>query len=583
MFQFWVSRWIWGGMLVALAQGPAQALIPPLGRTAVAPTPTHSAFQHMVDRYFGEFFARNPSWATYAGVHTYDHQLEDYTQAGREAERAFARTYLQRFEAFAPSHLTPAEAIDREMLLNSLRGMLLESETIRNWERNPDLYSSGITESIFTLMSRQFAPADVRLRAVIARQQQIPAVFEAARAQLKNPPRLFTEVAIDQLPGLVAFFEQDVPLAFAEVKDPALLAEFKASNQGVIAALQAYRAWLESDLLPRSQGDFRLGAEVYRQKLRYDEGVDLPLEKLLELGEADLRRNQAQFRQVAAQLDPQRSPADILEALNRDYPPPATLLQTFRDVMGGMAHFIRTHEILTLPAAGPPQVVETPPFMRALTFASMDTPGPFETRAKEAYFNVTLPEASWSHADVAEHMAGFNRGTIVSTAIHEAYPGHYIQFLWLQQQPSKVRALLGANTTSEGWAHYCEQMMLDEGYGEGDLTLRLGQLQDALLRNARFMVGIQMHTGQMSFEEGVDYFVKEGYQSRLNAERETLRGTSDPTYLYYTLGKLEILQLREDYRRKMGKDYTLKGFHDAFMQQGLAPVGLIRRALLGST
>ena len=177
-------------------------------------------------------------------------------------------------------------------------------------------------------------------------------------------------------------------------------------------------------------------------------------------------------------------------------------------------------------------------------------------------------------------MAGFSRGTIISTAIHEAYPGHYVQFLWLQQVPSKVRKLIQVSSNAEGWAHYCEQMLLDEGYGGGDPKLRLGQLQDALLRDARYIVGISMHTGKMTYEQGIDFFVKEGYQTRANAERETKRGTSDPTYLYYTLGKLEILRLRDDYKKKRGAQFTLKEFHDRFLQQGAPPLSIVRRAML---
>jgi uncharacterized protein (DUF885 family) len=256
-------------------------------------------------------------------------------------------------------------------------------------------------------------------------------------------------------------------------------------------------------------------------------------------------------------------------------------LQTFRDVLGGVRQFIVDHKILTIPASVPPIVEETPPFMRALTFASMDTPGPYEKIAKEAFFNVTLPEANWSREQVEEHMASFNRGTVISTAIHEVYPGHYVQFLWVQRAPSKVRKLTGSGTNAEGWAHYTEQMMLDQGYGAGDLKLRLGQLQDALLRNARYIVGIQMHTGKMSFEQGVEFFMKEGYQTHANSERETKRGTSDPTYLVYTLGKLEILKLREDYRKLRGASFSLAEFHDKFLAQGFPPIKVIRRAILG--
>ena len=281
---------------------------------------------------------------------------------------------------------------------------------------------------------------------------------------------------------------------------------------------------------------------------------------------------------------------EALRSLGADHPPPGELLQAFRNTFDGLRGFIASRHIVTIPSPVLPIVEETPPFMRALTFASMDTPGPFE-KAKEAFFNVTLPEQTWTPEQVEEHMAGFNRGTVISTAIHEAYPGHYVQFLWVQRAPNKVRQLLGCSSNAEGWAHYTEQMMLDEGYGrtaglaeENDaafLKLRLGQLQDALLRNARYVVGIRMHTGEMTFEQAVEFFEKEGYQSHANALRETKRGTSDPTYLVYTLGKLQILKLRDDYRRKAGASFQLQEFHDAFLRQGFPPVKIIRRALLG--
>jgi uncharacterized protein (DUF885 family) len=373
-----------------------------------------------------------------------------------------------------------------------------------------------------------------------------------------------------------------VPSAFSEVKDEVLLAEFKQSNKAVMDALGSYQKFLKDELLAKSNGDYRIGADNYRKKLLYEEMVDLPLEELLKIGEADLRKNQEAYKQTAAKLDPSKTAEQILADMAKDYPPPAKLLDEFRGTLGGLKQFIEDKKIITIPSPVLPILEETPPFERATTFASMDTPGPYETKAKEAYFNVTLPEKSWKPQQVAEHMAGFNYGTILSTAVHEAYPGHYTQFLWMQQIPSKVRKLIGANSNAEGWAHYTEQMMLDEGYTNGDLKMRLGQLQDALLRNARYMVGIRMHTGQMSYDEAIDYFVKEGYQSRSNGERETKRGTSDPTYLYYTLGKLQILKLREDYKKLRGDKFTLQEFHDSFMKQGFPPIKIIRRAMLGN-
>jgi hypothetical protein len=293
---------------------------------------------------------------------------------------------------------------------------------------------------------------------------------------------------------------------------------------------------------------------------------------------------------VAAELEPNKSSSDVLAELMADHPAADQLLQSFRDTFDGLISFIRTKHIITIPSDVRPILQPTPPFMRATTFASMDTPGPFENVAKEAYFNVTLPGAHETVQEIAGRMSAFNVGTIVSTATHEAYPGHYVQFLWVHEAPTKVRMILGSATNAEGWAHYCEQMMLDEGFGQPGTgakdareakLIRLGQLQDALLRDARFIVGIEMHTGKMSFEQAVEFFEKEGYQSKETGLVETKRGTGDPTYLYYTLGKLEILKLRADVQKKEGAAFSLEQFHNNFMRQGFPPIKIVRRAMLG--
>jgi uncharacterized protein (DUF885 family) len=310
--------------------------------------------------------------------------------------------------------------------------------------------------------------------------------------------------------------------------------------------------------------------------------VDIPLDRLLAIGYQDLRRNQAEFVKTAARIDPKRSPEQTLEQMENDHPQAGQLLDAFRSILDGAKSFLEQKRIVTIPSPVPPIVEPTPPFMRALTTASMDTPGPFEMVAKEAFFNVTLPESAWPATRVEEYMRGFNRGTIFATAVHEVYPGHYTQFLWLRQAPSKVRKLIGCSSNAEGWAHYGEQMILDEGYANDDPKLRLGQLQDALLRNARFIAGIQMHTGKMTLDEAVEFFVKEGRQVRPVAEKEAKRGASDPTYLVYTLGKLEILKLREDYKKLKGANFSLQEFHDSFLRQGFPPIKIVRRAMLGN-
>jgi uncharacterized protein (DUF885 family) len=536
------------------------------------------SWDRLVDRYFDEgVFRYSPSSATQAGFHYRDNELEDLSAAAIHQQVAVLREFEKEFTAF------PGARPDRELLLGSIRSTLLGLESIRMWQKNPDLYSTALSNGAFVIMSRAFAPAEVRLRALVEREKRMPEMLRDARANLRNPPRIYTEVAIEQLPGIVTFFQKDVPLAFADVKDATLLREFRAANLAVVRELNDYLTWLKTEMLPHSKGDFRIGADNYRRKLLYDEMVDLPLDRLLEIGMQDLRKNQEWFRETARKIDPAKTPQQILETAEKDHPAPDKLLQAFRDTLGGLRDFIVAKHIATIPSPVLPIVEETPPFMRALTFASMDMPGPWEKVAKEAFFNVTLPEAGWKPREVEEHMAAFNHGVIVSTAVHEAYPGHYLQGLWLNSAPaSKARKLIGATTFIEGWAHYCEQMMLDEGYGNGDLKLRLGQLQDALLRNARYIVGIRMHTGQMTFEQGVDFFVKEGFQTRTNGERETKRGASDPTYLYYTLGKLQIQKLREDYKALKGKEFTLEEFHNRLLSQGMPPIRILRRAMLGN-
>jgi uncharacterized protein (DUF885 family) len=556
-------------------------------------------FAFLADRYFDEvYFPFSPTAGTSAGLHQYDPLLEDYSAAGVKRQIAALHGYEMKIAAIDPAALDVSVAGDREMLLNSIRSTLLTLEVIRPWEKNPDNYSSGITNSVFVLMSRNYAPANTRLKAAVSRERLMPQVLLEARKNLKNPPRIYTEIALEQIDGLVAFFESDVPSAFLDATDPATKAAFANSNAAVIEALKSYGAWMKADLLPRSNGDYTLGAVTFAKKLSYDEMVDIPLNRLLEVAYADLHRNQAEFARVAKEVDPTKTPQEVLAELATIHPAPDKLLPAFQNTFDSLITFIRTNHIITIPSDVQPTLEETPPFMRATTQASMDPPGPFETHSKKAYFNVTLPEKDWTPEHIAEHMAAFNVGTIVSTSVHEAYPGHYVQFLWQDRFPSKVRKLIGSNTNIEGWAHYCEQMMLDAGYAAAPAgatpeeareakLIRLGQLQDALLRDGRFVVSIKLHTGQgepggrpWTMDQAVDFFVKEGYQSHSVGLMETKRGTADATYLYYTLGKLEIMKLREDLKQRDGAAFSLQQFHDSFMLQGFAPIKIVRKAML---
>ena len=559
--------------------------------SAQSPKPTGS-WDSVADDFSDQYFAFNPSLATTAGIHTHDSELEDYSARAIAKQIAWSQEFEKRVLAFDPKNLNATDAADREILLNSIRANLLALEDIRTWQKDPDRYSSGAAGSIYVIMSRKFASPNERLRSVIAREKLFPQFFADARANLRDVPRVYTEIALEQLPGTTRFFEKDVPSAFSDVTDPAVKSAFAESNAAAIKLLREYQEWLKADLLPLSTGDFRIGAAAFSKKLAYEEMVTTPLDRLLEIGLADLHKNQSEFERVAKEIDPSGSPVAVLAELQSMHPAPGELMQRFRDTFDSLISFIKQRYIVTLPSDRRPTLQETPPFQRATSTASMDTPGPFETKATEAYFNVTLPEPGVSPEEVAGLMAGFNIGTIVSTSVHEAFPGHFTQYLWENRAPTKLRRVLSANTNVEGWAHYTEQMMLDEGYAQPGVgakglresrLVRLGQLQDALLRDARFVVGIQMHRGKFTLEQAREFFVQQGYQSPKIADIETKRGTIDATYLYYTLGKLQIMKLREDLRQKQGASFSLGKFHDDFLSQGYPPIAVVRRALLGDS
>lgn len=539
-------------------------------------------YNSLVDQYFDFYFRQHPTEATAQGFHQHDQELEDYSAAGRERQVRGLKEFLGRFERFDRAGLSANDAADLDFVISSIQSALLELESIQSWRKDPDTYTSGVTNSIFLIMKRNYAPPEDRLASVIARERQIPNALNAARQNLKNPPKIYTQIALEQLPDVIDFFRKDVPEAFSPVKDPKLLADFKAANQGVIAALESYEKYLNGTVLPHANGDFRLGAENYRKKLLYDEMVDIPLDRLLEIGYADLRRNQEQMKKAAAEISPGASVEQVLEEVQKQHPAPDHLLQAFQDSLAGIREFIEQKKILTIPPGEPPVVEETPPFERATTEASLDTPGAYETKDKKALFNVTTPDPKWSPERTEDWMKMFNNAIIPNTSVHEVYPGHFVQFLWIINNPSKVRKLMYCSSNAEGWAHYDEQMMLDEGYGNGDPKLRIGQLEDALLRNARYIVGIEMHTGHRTPGQAKEFFIKEGYQPESVAEVEMKRGTSDPTYLVYTLGKLQILKLRADYEKMRGKDFSLREFHDKFLAQGGVPLKIIRKAMLGN-
>ena len=541
------------------------------------------SFHQLVDAYFEDYFKSNPSPATGVGFHQYDHQLEDFSLATHQQNRHRLLEYLNAFQAINPRALSQNDRDDREIMIATIHSLLLEEDRIQMWRKNPDRYSSALTSSIFSLIKRSFASPEERLQSVIEREKQIPRALQQAREVLRNPPKIYTDIAIEQLPGNIDFFQSTVPEAFKDVKDAALLSAFKQSNEAAIAALKDYQSWLQTKLLPQSTGTFAIGVENYRLKLLYDEMVDVPLPQLLKIGYAQLRKDQNAFIETARRIDQNKTPEAVLKEMERDHPAADRLLSSAQKQLDGLRQFLIDQKIITVPGGAQAQVVETPSFERATTFASMDTPGPYEVKATEAYYNITLPDPSWSREKQEEYLEGYNYPLLSNVSVHEVWPGHYTQFLWVKSNPdlSKVRKLTAAGSNAEGWAHYSEEMVLDEGLYRDDPKYRLAQLVDALLRDCRYIVGIRMHTQGMTMEEAKEFFIKEGHQVPVVGEMETKRGTGDPTYLMYTLGKLEILKLREDYKRKLGASFSLQEFHDRFIKAGNPPVMIVRRELMG--
>jgi uncharacterized protein (DUF885 family) len=535
--------------------------------------------------YLRGYFAFYPSEATAVGVHEFDGVLEarDADSIGREVRRL--RGALAALGRVPEARLSAEARYDYLVLQSHARGELLELEDVRMWQRNPNVYNRLLASGVDNILKRNYAPIAARLDALIARERQIARLLSDARVNLQNPPRIYTETAIAQVSGSIDYFKTVVPQMFERAGGGRLpaarRAEFEATNAGVVSALASFRDWLRAELLPRSNGDYAIGAENYRRKLLYEEMVETPLARLINEGERELRRTQNEMRAVAEEIAPGRDVMSVIRSLGREHPSGDGLVGETRAELDRIRAFVRTQNILTPPARENLHVAETPEYARSTSFASMDTPGAFERVATEAYYYVTPPDPAWDARRREEHLSFYNRYSLPIVSVHEVYPGHYYQLLAARQSTSRVRAVLGSGSFIEGWAHYCEQMMLDEGFGGNNPKLKLAQLQAALSRLCRYLVGLKMHTQGMTYEQGTEFFMREGYMERANAEREARRGTLDPTYLVYTLGKMEILKLREAYRERTGASFRLGEFHDRLLAHGSPPVKILRMALLG--
>lgn len=552
-------------------------------------------FDLLADEFLAGYLAWHPGAAVMLGFHEYDGKVTDYSRASLQAEVERLKKFDLRLDAFHTASLSPHAAYDFRILRAAVRKQLFKFEQMRSYTRNPMTYAGAVDVLIY--IKRDFAPLDDRVRSVIAILNQTSNMMAAARANLDDSmPKPYVETAIQVGEGAADFLSKDLVEALADLKNESLHAEFSSANQRAVAQLHSYVAWLKDEKLPKSNNDYALGREQYARMLQESELMDFPPERILEIGLRELKREQQIFAETAKKIDPTKSPIEVFQGIQKDHPTEQTLIPDTRKNLEAIRQFVVEQNIVTIPSKVRAQVEETPRFERATSFASMDTPGPFETKATEAYYYVTPVESDWPARQKEEWLTAFNYYTTDVVSIHEAYPGHYVQFLCLNASTAnRLEKILDSYAFVEGWAHYTEQMMLDEGFGpnmpsnvpQSDALkaakYRLAQSDEALLRLCRLCVSVKMHCHGMNVDEARRFFMENCYYEEKPALQEAIRGTFDPEYLYYTLGKLQILKLRRDWQKQEGTDYTLKKFHDEMLRHGMPPIRLLREVMLQDT
>ena len=540
-------------------------------------------FPHFVDDYLAYLHEALPSYAGLDGVHAHDDLLEDLSRQAIDAHVRTLSGFGRRLHQIDPSLLTRVEQVDHPIVAAGIEARMYELEAIRSWERNPQIYAEIIGSSLAGQALFAYAPEAERARRVVSKLRQVPRLVQAARDNIKECPGIFVKVGLESWRGTLRFIESDLPRAFSGLDDLHILGDLADTSTEAATAIKSYLDYLETDLAPRAKASFRLGRDHFEQKLKLEDGVDLSSDRLLAIALRELSAVQEEFRKVAGRLNG----GDPIEAWRRakeQHPAPGQLISVAEAQVAELEEFLRTQDLVSLPDSEPVVVAPSPDFYR-WAFASMWTPGPFESKPSRAYYYLTDVDRSWSPDRQKEHLRDFNIPTLWNISIHEVYPGHFLHFRHLRQVESKVRksTLFAPASFVEGWAHYCEHMMVEAGFRRGDVTIRIGQLAEALVRLARFVVAIRLHCEDLSVEQGMRFFRDEAFLEETTARREAERGTFDPTYLVYSLGKLMMLKLRRDYKEQQGGKYSLRAFHDAVLSQGSAPFWALRRLLLGET
>lgn len=552
------------------ATAPASTEAP----AATAAANDDASLDKAVDAFIDGYFQHNPVFAAGAGKHEYDGKLPDYSPAGLKANIDWLHAQRDAFAAFADDKLDEQGRFRRDYALAVIDGNLFWLEDSGFAWKNPAFYTGDLSPSMY--LTRPYAPLPQRMDAFIRYQEALPKAIEQIKANFKLPlPASYIDLGVNSFGGYASFFASDVPKIFAEVKDDALQARLKASNAGAIKATQDMADWLKAQK-PNATQDFALGAEKFSKMLHATERVDIPLDQLKAAGEADLARNLAALKSACDQFAPGKTLLQCVEKENADKPQGGAV-EGARAQLTGLRQFIVDKDIVTIPGPEQAKVEEAPPFNR-WNFAYIEIPGPYEKNLPSVYY-IAPPDPTWPKAEQDAYVPG--KSTLLFTSAHEVWPGHFLQFLHSNRAGWKFGQLFVGYAFAEGWAHYTEEMMFDAGLDGATPEVHIGQLSEALLRDVRFISAIGMHTGGMTMAQSEQMFREKGLQDPGNARQQAARGTYDPAYLNYTLGKLMIMQLREDWTKDKGGRKAWKQFHDQFLSYGGPPIPLVRAQMLG--
>jgi hypothetical protein len=571
-------------VLLALAcAAPAgqQKVSPPPPAPAAAPA-SEAPFRTASAELYRAYFDLTPvspfagSLAVALGMHEYDGRLPDDSPGALAKRVTFLRAARARLESFPATELSEQSRFERDVFVARVRSALFDLVDRRVPWRSPFYYLGGL--SLTSYASRDYAPVDERARAALAVCRAAHAYLATGLANLEpHLPRAELGFASQMIGGQIAFVQRDVAAAFSGVTDPALAAELAAGLRELVAELTHYRDELQARQAQASD-DFALGEQTFLRMLEETEGVRIALAQLESVGRADLERNQAALRAAAHEFAPDQPLPEALAAALSDRPAPADVVALGREQVSSLREFLRQHPLVTIPSDDQAEVRESPPSMRQ-NFASINQPGVFEKRALPSYYFISPPDPQWSEAEQRAYVP--SRETLLFTTIHEVWPGHFLDRLHRVRLASPISRSFVSYATNEGWAHYVEEMMWDEGVAGRDPRAHIAQLLQALMRDVRYLSAIGLHTHGMTVAASQQLFVEQAFQDVGTARQQSARGVVDPMYLNYTLGKLMILKLRADWRAKRGPAFDLRAFHDQLLSYGDAPLPLIRRAMLG--